>query len=534
MTCYIDGRWHGVVDQIAVLSAQRMTRGDLWIDWIEIGKGPAEPHRSRPDLASRLVVPEIEVPGIAQTGFSKAFSVLDECLIVDVPIYGFNYPVMSPGGYYSNGGWWQIDSNLNVVGAKWTNPRFAENVMRGFIELQQQNPDGRIDLMGQHGIRGQVGDLSSLPVYFEVAYDIARRTEDDLLRHQIYDSMRKYLDWWLSPVKRDSRTGLISGDFEETFGDVAQAPHLEKASSSGLSTVVAPVDLNVEVAVGAYRTAALADALGNGAEATHYHQIFEDLSRAINRYLWNDEAGAYYNYDLREQKLRVGLNVTTFDPLRLAIAPVRRRDRLLTRLRDPAQFNWGRHPLASWAMTEPGYVEAKGDYDGRAWFGDIWTLRNMAVVAGLEDSGRADLAAELNWATIKEFHENYREFLVPSSGEGQGAVDYGWTASQYIGAIIDHLFGIVFDGINKRITITPHVPRDLYGKSIALRNIVLPHGESRLSVVINELSSTSGTVAVHLSRSLPDFQITVELPDNSTPVTRTSKGGVKDFVARFR
>ena len=136
---------------------------------------------------------------------------------------GFTYPFITPGGYYDVGGWWEIDTGLAVIGAKWVSQAFGENVMRGFHDLQSLNPDGRIDLWGNSAVRGQVADQSQLPTLFEPAFDMARRTADVSLRENIYGTMKGYLDWWLSPVKRDVRTGLITSTYEETFGDVSQA-----------------------------------------------------------------------------------------------------------------------------------------------------------------------------------------------------------------------------------------------------------------------------------------------------------------------
>ncbi len=78
-------------------------------------------------------------------------------LVTDVPLNGFNYPYMAPGGAYGSN-WWQLDGSLNVAGAKWTNQKFVEDIMRGFAEVQAQNPDGRIDLWGgsQHAGRWQM------------------------------------------------------------------------------------------------------------------------------------------------------------------------------------------------------------------------------------------------------------------------------------------------------------------------------------------------------------------------------------------
>lgn len=519
ITLYANGEWAGTVDQVGITVPYRI-RGDIWFDTIELLNGEPEPERFRPDLCSDAVVPQISLPDISQAGFADAFAVLDEALVTDVPIGGFPYPVISPGGGYKPWGWWMIDSSLAVAGAKWANHRFAENVMRGFSAVQAQNPDGRIDLYGFAPLRGQPADQSQLPALFPVASDIARRTADAGLREEIYTMMRRYLDWWLSPVKRDEPTGLVSGMFEETFGE-SQLTELQPQR-------IAPVDLNVAVAVGAHCTVDLARTLGHLDDATRYERAFEELTRAINEYLWDEDDGAYYNYDLCERERRRRLIVTTFDPLRLAIAPPGRRERLLERLLDPAQFNWGTLPLTSLSRTEADYVEAAGVYDGRAWWGDVWTMRNMTVVEGLEDSGEPVLAAELAWATITAFHENYHEYVTPSAGEGHGVARYAWSASQYIAAIVDHLFGIGFDRTRNRLTVKPYVPQRLWGQNLSIANLLLPTEEgSRLSVQVNQTSGEEARIEVETVGVPENVQLQVALPTSGREVAVIAAGRVE-------
>ena len=39
------------------------------------------------------------------------------------------------------------------------------------------------------------------------------------------------------------------------------------------------------------------------------------------------------------------------------------------------------------------------------FFGNVFTFRNLPIIAGLEDCGRHDLASELAWMTIKAFNQ---------------------------------------------------------------------------------------------------------------------------------
>lgn len=513
VTCYIDADWRGRVDQVAIRPAlYQQIRGDLWIDSIEIVQGVPPVPPVRPDVMSPRVVPKVTIPGISQDGFADAFKVLDECLVIDVPTEGFTHPFMAPGGYYGDH-WYALDTSLTVNAVKWVNQSFAEGVMRGFRDVQAVNPDGRIPGFGMLA-SGQVADISQTPRFFEVAYDVARRTRNASLRAEIYDTMRKYLDWWTSPAKRDADTGLIValGDDVDTLSAV-----LGWRYPPG----VLPIDLNMAVAVGADRTAKLAAHLGRKSEASRYRQLFQEISHSINATLWDEQTGVYYNYILAGTDRRTGESsakwdrrviAPTLEPLRLGIASVAQRERLINRLIDPNAFNWGKVPLTTVAMTDPSYVESQGNYNLGAWQGNVWIYRNIEVIKGLEEAGRPDLAAELNWSTIKIFHGNYWENL-NHSGAGQGTNRYGWTASQYVEAIIEHLFGVDYDAIEKRVRIEPRVPKELYGQDIALEALILPTGaDTRLAVHIKQSAPTTARIRIEIEGKLPDSDLVVTLP----------------------
>ncbi len=348
------------------------------------------------------------------------------------------------GAYGEN--WWQLDSSLNLAGSKWANQHFAANVVCGFIEVQNTIRTVASTLGGST-VRGQVADMSRLPRYFEMAYDVVCRSADQQFCEATYESMKRYLSFWLSPSKTDSKSGLVTGAIEDSFAQLTGEPQTE-----------AEVDLNVTVAPGCRNTAKLARHLIKADEALQHEEAFDKLRNAINMHLWNEEKGAYYNYNLKENKHVRRLIFSTFDPLRLRIAPDERVEKLIPLLVDSKQFNWPVRLVTSIAMTDESFVEAKGAHDGWAWLGDVWTMRNVPIIAGLCDIGRHDLVAELNWFTIRTFNDNYAEYVVPSTGSGEGVARYGWSASQYIQCIIEYLFGVNYDRLQNRLRIFPHVP----------------------------------------------------------------------------
>jgi cellobiose phosphorylase len=132
------------------------------------------------------------------------------------------------------------------------------------------------------------------------------------------------------------------------------------------------------------------------------------------------------------------------------------------------------------------------------------------VISGLEDIGRNDLAAELNWSTIKIFTGRYAEYLEPSVGEPHGVQRYGWTASQYIQAIIEHLFGIDYNGVKKILTVRPHIPEELRGLTVGISNLKIPSEKGiRIMVDIHTDKSGKYDVRVDAGKETPDFKIEI-------------------------
>ena len=473
------------------------------------------------DINGSDVVPQITFPGITQSDFQHAFNVLQECVVTRLPVYGFNYPFMYPGGLYDKWWytvdsihilgvnlpskpyfekfWWEIDGSLTLSGAKWANETFAENVMRDFIAVQR--PDGRIPLFALDSL-SLTSKVSALPTLFEVGYSIARRTNDTALVDSIFHCLKKYLDWWLSySVRRDRATGLVTGLFEESL-----------PSNEGQAFTRAPVDLNTEIVMGCRNVARLAKQLGDIQDYRKYSGLESEIKRSMNKYMWADSA--YYAYNVRKSRIDKTLLCNAFYPLEDNIASGDRITKLLRLLTNNRYFNWDQNPVTTAAKTDPAFNETGGVYNGSQWMGDIWSMKNVAIIQGLEDVGRYDLAAYLSYKTVMLFNNNCTEFIVPSTGLGQGQLDYGWSASQYIQVIIERIFGVDYDNFDKTITLMPRLAQPLIGHELSLDSLRLPDGD-RLNLDIS--STHQGAVDIKYALSgipVNKMRIVIALPAN--------------------
>ena len=420
----------------------------------------------------------ISLPGTSQADFDDAVKVLEECKFTDVPCLGFKYPFMGPGGQYGRC-WWERDSSDTLSGYKWIDQDFAEKALLNFTFVQK--PNGRIPLWGFDRVGDYDEQLSAIPVIFEVAFKVLKRSENVEIIKTVYEMLCRYMNWWLSDYKRDPETGLVCGIFEES-----------DPSDFSSQLTAAQVDLNVQICVGADVLRDIALHLGEKSDADLWSTIFEDLKNRINRYLYSEENGGYYTYLIKEKKLMTGrIYNSMLDTFKRGIVPEERRERLIGFLTSKDHFDlYGKYAIVTASHSSAEYQETVGVYKGwTSWSGNIWTFRNEIIATGLRESGEKELAAELAYRTVKEFSGNYAEFLSPSTGIGHGVKRYGWTASQYIQLIIEEIFGVNDDRWTGVVSVDPNIPGELTGSEISLSGLPVKGGE--LSVKATRLPDGS-------------------------------------------
>jgi hypothetical protein len=392
---------------------------------------------------------------------------LQDAVVHDpIPVNGFPAPFLAPGanGAYYGNNWWVLDASLAMHPLLWTALGFCEQMMLGFAGLCEDNPDGCLQHEGKIARRGLPCAVSVIPRVFEAWSAVARVSADAALRRRIYAAMARHLEWWLSPVKREAGSGLVTAVYEESF----TFHHDQKPGE------MAAVDTNVAVAAGARLCADLARELGLTAEAAVHERSYAEQAAAINRVLWNEEQGCYLNWLVKEQRHRPILANHMFDPLRFGIVPAERRERMYARLFDPEQFGWGRLGLTTIARQDPKFFRAAGMYDGRAWNGDVWTMRNHTIIQGLRESGQTERAAELAWHTLQIFAGQYAEYLEPDGGKPHGVARYAWTAGQWLQILFEEIFGLRYHGADRTLTLAPNIPAALAGQDLTLTGMRLP------------------------------------------------------------
>ncbi len=123
-------------------------------------------------------------------------------------------------------------------------------------------------------------------------------------------------------VYRDLRAACESGwDFSTRW---LRAPDPADPATLQLSqictTQLLPVDLNAFLYRLEVSIAKASQTLGDAATARHFHELAAHRREAVNRLLWNEAEGAYFDYDWKAGTLRTCLTAATLVPLYAGMA----------------------------------------------------------------------------------------------------------------------------------------------------------------------------------------------------------------------
>ena len=171
---------------------------------------------------------------------------------------------------------------------------------------------------------------------------------------------------------------------------------------------------------------ALAEGLG---ESTHEIDGWLDrVQQNFDTRFWDEDAGLYYDYDMRAGK-RIQVNTaSSFLPLFAGLPSSEQARRLVEgHLQNPVEYA-PRSDVGHW-VTTTAKIEPTWE-PRRYWRGPVWVIMNWFIMEGLERYGYEDLAESIRKDTLSLIETNsFREYYDARDGSGCGSVDFSWSAA---------------------------------------------------------------------------------------------------------
>lgn len=223
------------------------------------------------------------------------------------------------------------------------------------------------------------------------------------------------------------------------------------------------VDMSAQMVLQYHDLAEMCEVLGKPEKAAAFRKHADDIAARINRWMWNEEDGLYY--DVNDQGEPVKWKTAgCFWPMLAGITSPQQEAKLIAHLKDPKSF-WRRNMFPTLAADQPGY-EPSGGY----WKGGVWAPTNYAIIRGLARQGHDDFAREATSRYLDEMFKVFKktgtvwELYAPDmerhgsgsaglNGEHQARPDFvGWTGCGPIAMLIENILGFDARGAKRQLT----------------------------------------------------------------------------------
>ena len=229
------------------------------------------------------------------------------------------------------------------------------------------------------------------------------------------------------------------------------------------------VDLNCYLVRELETMAVIAEKLGYEDDKKEFLRHAAKLKELINKVLWDEKDGFYYDRYERKGKLIKVKSASGLLPLWAGVASERQAKRLIEEhLLNEKEF-WLKYPLSTYSKSEPDYHQQPEREGICNWRGPVWLPINYMVFHSLLRYGYRDAARELAYKTFDMVlsEKTTREFYNAETGQGFGMNPF-WGFSS-LGYIMPLEFELGYDPSDIENENIMPIVTELMGTSIAIK-----------------------------------------------------------------
>ncbi|MCP4750501.1 MAG: hypothetical protein GY866_06385 [Proteobacteria bacterium] len=224
------------------------------------------------------------------------------------------------------------------------------------------------------------------------------------------------------------------------------------------------IDMSCQVALNHTSISKLYERLDDKVRADLHRNQAVKIGERINRWMWDDADGFYYDVDHSGRRNKVK-TIASFWPLIAEVASSDQVKSLVGHLTDPDEF-WTDVPFPSLAKNQKRYCPS-----GRYWHGGVWAPTNYMILKGLSAHGYDQLALEAAERYLEVVFQVFRttgtvwELYAPErNSDGAYGVgirkdgrrpckdDFvGWSGIGPVSVLIETILGLDVDGERNHI-----------------------------------------------------------------------------------
>ena len=288
---------------------------------------------------------------------------------------------------------WLWDSVFHALGFRHLDTKLAEELILDIFPMQHE--DGMIS----HQARpGWVSDVSQPPVIAWGSWQVFEMTKNIDFIKTVYEHNKKFLDW-VYKNRKSANEELFVWDTNDISYNRCDESGIDNSPRFDAYVKLEAIDFACYMANEMRYMKKIAEVLGE--DGAYYQQRFDAIKEAVNRKMWDEEDGFYYDYDLTNNKLHKVECFTSFLPLFAGLCDKKQAESLIGWLKNPNTFNTN--------LPIPSISRRDKSFRKDMWCSPVWVNCNYLIFEGLKEYGYTFLADELTEKLLSVIDEWYHK-----------------------------------------------------------------------------------------------------------------------------
>lgn len=336
-------------------------------------------------------------------GFQEVFRVLEVNL--NAPFGKLKHRWAMPSPKYMAAYLWDT-AFISLVWKYW-DMQVAGEILLPLLDNQAE--DGRIPHFASFLSQS---DKTQPPL---IAWAITNLDVDFQYLKDAYPKLKKYNQWLYTNRRLPNGLFFWQHSYESGIDNSPRFTDRSEKEKRDL-TRIAAIDLNSYIVLQNQALITMAEKLKSENKLGEYEvdialfqQKSEELVELIQKNMWDEEIGLYFDFDIIEER-RIKINtIACFFPLIAGIPTDDQANRLIQHLEDPHEYNT-LIPLPTVAMNDKDFVKD-------TWRGPVWLNTAYLVIKGLEKYKKMELSKDFasrlitgvfkTWKKSGSFYEFY-------------------------------------------------------------------------------------------------------------------------------
>ncbi len=290
---------------------------------------------------------------------------------------------------------WLWDSCFHSIGFLNIDPNLSQDLLLAIF--YKQHSDGFIPHMMGVNLESTI---TQPPVIAYAAWKIYQKTRSiDFLR-KIYDHNKIFLNWVDNNRRINKDVHLYTWNLTNILTCKCDESGMDNSPRFDTNDPLYAIDFSTFMANECLLMSKIAHELYDE-EESYYINKYNLIKNDMNKYLYDDIDGIYYDYNVKKSCFHKVLSVVSFLPLMAFIPDTKQVESLINHLNNDKEFNTPL-PIPTISLSDKLFGTDM-------WRGPVWINFNYMIIEGIYFNGYKDLAKDIKLKTIYSMNKWYNK-----------------------------------------------------------------------------------------------------------------------------